>query len=115
MFSRDIIIRTGESPHLIFDRNTGEYLDISGNVLIGDHVWVGERAYLTKHACIPNECIVAASSVVTKKFLEEGSVIAGNPAKIVKSNVKWMRNKSFIDPNSVYHEKYYEYLNELDN
>lgn len=38
MFSRQIVVRTGESPHLIFDADTEEYLDKSDGVFIGDHV-----------------------------------------------------------------------------
>ena len=71
MFSSNVTIQCGESPHLIFDLETGEYLDISDGVLIGDHVWIGENAYLTKRACIADENIVAACSVVTKKFTKK--------------------------------------------
>lgn len=35
--------------------------------------------------------IVGACSVITKQFEEENVILAGNPAKIVKQNVKWGR------------------------
>lgn len=100
MISSNVTIRCGESPHLIFDLETGEYLDISDGVVIGDHVWIGENAYLTKRACIASENIVAACSVVTKKFTENNCVIAGNPARITKRNIQWIRNRTLIAPNS---------------
>lgn len=102
MASQNITIRCGESPHLIFDLNTGEYIDTSDGVVIGDHVWIGENAYLTKKACIGSDNIVAACSVVTKKFLEPHCVIAGNPARIAKKNVKWVRNRSLLEPDSTF-------------
>lgn len=100
MFSRDIIIRCGESPHLIFDRSTAEYLDVSEGVVIGDHVWVGERAYITKRASIADESIVAACAVVTKKFTEDHVVLAGNPARVVRGNVQWLRNFRSLEEGS---------------
>jgi len=44
MFSNEVTIRGGESPHLLFDRNTGEYIDISDGIFIGNHVWIGEKS-----------------------------------------------------------------------
>lgn len=92
MFSKNVTVRCGESPHLIFDKNTGEFLDVSDGVVIGDHVWVGENTYLTKSAQIADECIVGACAVVTKKFTTPHVAVAGNPAKVVRENVQWLRN-----------------------
>lgn len=92
-------------PHLIFDRATGEYLDVSEGVFIGNHVWVGEDAYITKKVTVPSECVVGAKSVVTKRFAQENAVIAGNPARVVRTDVQWIRNATVIDKGSVYYEK----------
>lgn len=88
MLSNSVTIRCGESPHLIFDKETGEYLDVSDGVYIGNHVWIGEQVYITKRAMIADESVVAACSVVTKKFTEKNAVLAGNPAKIVRTSVQ---------------------------
>lgn len=101
MFSNSIILRCGESPHLIFSNSTGEYLDVSDGVYIGDHVWVGERSYLTKRSSIASGCIVAACSTVSKVFEEKNTVIAGNPAKVVRNDIKWVRNRSKLDADSI--------------
>lgn len=100
MLSSNITIRCGEAPHLIFDADTGEYLDTSDGIFIGDHVWIGEKAYITKNVTIPDECIVASCSVVTKRFDETHAVLAGNPAKISKRRIKWARNESTLDKDS---------------
>ncbi len=87
--SRNVIIRSGELPHKIYDIETEENLDNSQGVKIGDHVWLGENAYIMKKAEISNNSIVGSCSVVTKKFEEKNVVIAGNPARICKRNVNW--------------------------
>jgi acetyltransferase-like isoleucine patch superfamily enzyme len=96
MFSNGIVVRCGESPHLIFDQVSGDYLDISSGVYIGHHVWVGERAYLTKHAGLPDETIVAACAVVTKPFGETHTALGGNPARVIRKGVVWVRNASHL-------------------
>jgi acetyltransferase-like isoleucine patch superfamily enzyme len=112
LFSKDIVIRCGEAPHLIFDENTGEYLDQGGAVAIGSHVWIGERVYITKKAKIPNNVVVGACSVVTRAFERENCVIVGNPARIAKENVRWVRNRDFIPRGSIYEAGYKAYLDE---
>ena len=89
MFSSNIKIRTGELPHKIYNNLTGENLDCSEEVFIGSNVWLGEDVYLTKRVTLPNNTIVGAKSVVTRSFEQEYTVIAGNPAKVVKYNTAW--------------------------
>lgn len=107
MFSRDIVVRCGDSPHLLFDANTGEYLDTDGHVVIGSNVWVGEYSYITKKVTLPSNTIVAAKSVVTRKFTEEFCAVGGNPAKVVKTGVKWVRNRGFLEPGTPEHTSYH--------
>jgi len=113
MFSYDIILRNGESPHLIFDRKTKRYIDHAGHIIIGDHVWIGEGVYLNKRTAIADECIAAARSVITKPFSETHCLLAGNPAKVVKSDVEWVRNKDFLR-GTPYEESYQEYLDGVE-
>lgn len=106
MFSNGITIRCGESPHLIFDRTTGAYLDISDGVSIGHHVWVGEGVYITKAVTIGDETVVGACSVVTKRFGETHVALAGNPARVVRQNVQWIRNAPLLEPGSAYERSF---------
>lgn len=52
-------------------------------VSIGDYVWVGFDAVVLKGVTIGEGAVVAARSVVTKD-VEPWTVVAGNPARVVK-------------------------------
>jgi len=53
-------------------------------IVIGDNVWVGANCTILKGAKIGNGCIVAAGSVVIRGEYPERSLLAGNPARVVK-------------------------------
>lgn len=77
--------------HAVLDKNTGRILNFPGGVEIGDNCWLGHGVRLLKNAKIPNNTIVGAETVVTKKFSEEWTVLGGNPARVVKREVTWRR------------------------
>ena len=56
----------------------------SAPIILGDNVWIGDGALVTKGVTIGNNSIVGAKAVVTKD-VPANSVVAGNPAKIVKT------------------------------
>ncbi len=58
-------------------------------ISIGDHVWIGSNTKIYKGVTIANGCIVAGGSIVNKSIHEPNSLIAGIPAKVVKSGVEW--------------------------
>lgn len=89
MFSTDIQLRTGDS-HIITDSSCSR-INYSEDIIIGDHVWIGTRVVFLKNVVIPNDCIIGACSLVTKQFAEGGCVIGGNPAKVIKTEVNWIR------------------------
>ncbi|MDD2839964.1 MAG: acyltransferase [Rickettsiales bacterium] len=76
--------------HSVIDVKTNKVLNLPKTpILIGDNVWLGERVTLTKNALVPDNCIVGVASVVAKKFDEVNCVLAGNPAKVVKTGIAW--------------------------
>jgi len=109
MFSSNVTVRCGESPHLLFDLETGAFLDQSKGVDIGDHVWIGENAYITKSASVGDECVVGACSVVTRRFDVKNAAIAGNPAKVVREGIQWHRNHGALRPGSKFKESHDEF------
>lgn len=57
--------------------------DLYGCIRIGDNCFIGAHAILMYGITIADNVIVATSSVVTKSIVEEGVIVAGNPARIV--------------------------------
>lgn len=58
----------------------------STGIVIGDGTWIGAGATILDGVTVGKNCIVAAGAVVTKSF-EDFSIIAGNPAKAIKSRL----------------------------
>lgn len=56
---------------------------ISKPIKIGSHVWIGRRSMILKGVTVGDRAVVAAYSIVTHDVPAD-SIVAGNPAKIVK-------------------------------
>ena len=54
-----------------------------GSVIIGKNVWIGDKATVLSNVTIGDGAVIAANSVVTKD-VPAYSVVAGNPAKVIK-------------------------------
>jgi acetyltransferase-like isoleucine patch superfamily enzyme len=54
-------------------------------ISIGNNVWLGANVTILKGAKIGDNCVVATGAVVLKGDYESHSLIAGNPAKVVKT------------------------------
>lgn len=57
-------------------------------IFIGEHCWIGMNATILKGVTIGDGAVVAAGAVVTKN-VPAHSLVAGVPAKIIKTNVTW--------------------------
>jgi acetyltransferase-like isoleucine patch superfamily enzyme len=87
MLAEEIIIRTGDS-HPIFDANTKQLINHGKDVIIKNKVWIGTRSQILKGVEIDDHAIVGAGSVVTQS-VKARSIVAGNPAKLIKENIYW--------------------------
>ena len=87
-------IRNGDS-HAIFSK--GIRTNKAKPVLVSDNVWIGDGAVILKGTKIPSDSVVAARAVVTKSFHDSGSVLAGNPAMLVKTGITWSIDRRIKD------------------
>lgn len=58
-------------------------LHSKGPIAIGDNVWIGDKATILSGVTIGDGAVVAANAVVTRD-VPAYSVVAGNPARVVK-------------------------------
>lgn len=87
--STDLYMRTADG-HTIYDIETKRILNRPKfGIHIGNHVWCGYGVTILKDADIPENCVLGACSVVGKASFVPNSIIAGIPAKTVRTNVMW--------------------------
>lgn len=91
MFSAKIILRNSDVHSILDEKN--RRINCAKDTIIGDRVWVGYGATILKGSIIENDCVVGTQSVVAGLRISEGSVVAGNPAKIVKQGIHWDRRR----------------------
>lgn len=83
--SDDVKIQDSDN-HTVFE--SGISKEHTKPIIIGDHVWIGKNALILKGVTISNGAIIAAGSVVVKDVPAK-TLVAGNPAKVIKENVEW--------------------------
>ncbi len=67
--------------HSIYDYTKHEKKEVH----IGQYCWLGMNSVIMPGVTLGNHTIVAAGAIVTKSFEEGYCVLAGNPAKIIKT------------------------------
>lgn len=104
---RDISIRTSDG-HSIFKEDDILPYNEPQDILIGDNVWIAQRVTILKGSKISSNSVIGACSLVNKEFNEPNVIIAGNPAKVIKHNIRWERETYGIwknKYNNVYQNK----------
>ncbi len=57
-------------------------------ISIGNNVWIGSRATIFKGVTIGDGAVIAGCSVVTKD-VPPNTMVAGNPAKVIREGISW--------------------------
>ncbi|HAQ1420981.1 TPA: chorismate mutase [Enterococcus faecium Ef_aus0039] len=82
MFAPNVQLYTATQPLHPVKRNSG--LEYAKPIKIGNNVWLGGGVIVTPGVTLGDNVVVGAGSVVTKSF-PDNVVIAGNPARIIKT------------------------------
>lgn len=80
IISENVIIRDSDN-HSIGKK-------VSAPIKIGNHVWIGMGAMILKGVNIGDGSVIAAGAVVTGD-VPSGSLVAGVPAKVIRSDIDW--------------------------
>jgi acetyltransferase-like isoleucine patch superfamily enzyme len=86
-----VILTLGHDPQ------SAEFADRGGEVIIGDHVWIGYRAMVLPGVTIGDGAVVGAGAVVTKD-VAPNMIVAGNPAKVIGQRQCEMVYQLHFDP-----------------
>ena len=86
----NVSILDNDGGHCIVNCVTNDITNSSRPVFIGKHVWLSSNTSILKGVTIPNNCVVGyGSNLIGKNSFNEGSIIAGNPPKEVKTGCTW--------------------------
>ena len=76
--------------HPIFDNDTGKIINRVKGIEIGNHCWIAAHTSILKNSVLPDNSILGWGAVFSgSKNTETNCAFAGNPAKVVKRNVRW--------------------------
>jgi len=80
-----------------------------GEICIGEYCWIGMNAVILPNVVLGDFTIVGAGAVVTHSFPDGYSVLAGNPARIIKmlDKSKCVRHKSQFEYCGYIPKKYF--------
>lgn len=81
-----------ESRILTHDRTRGMYL----HTRIGRNCFIGGRSMILPGVTVGDNCVIGAGSIVTRD-VPPNSVVAGNPAKVIRSDIQVGRYGRFLD------------------
>ena len=62
------------------------------SVVIEDDVWIGSQSVILPGSFLKKGSVVSSGSIVSGEF-SEYSIIMGNPARVIKSRIKWKLKK----------------------
>lgn len=89
LISSSISFSTGDS-HSVIDKSTGQRINPSASIKIGDHVWIGQGVRILKGVTIGNHSIVALGALLTSNVYPSNSVIGGIGGKVLKTGIDWL-------------------------
>ena len=75
--------------HKIFD-DLGNVTSVEKEISIGNNVWITSETHFLSGAVIGDGCVVGYNSFIKNDLSQSRcSLIVGNPAKVIRSNIRW--------------------------
>jgi len=87
MFSRNVKVMTSDGHNIT---QNSVLINPNASIHIGDKTWLADNCVILKGTEIKSGAVVGIDSVVTKN-VAENSIVAGNPAKMIKQNIAWSK------------------------
>lgn len=88
---------TDFASHFVMDCKTGRVRTVFRDVVIGDYCWIGNRSTVQPGTYLPDHTIVGSNSLLNKDYIKMGiqpySLIGGQPARLVKTDLTRIFNK----------------------
>lgn len=88
MFSHYVRLNVGS--HRLINKNDGTDITNKTSIIIGNRVWGGIGITIMPGCQIGDGSVIGASSLVNNE-IPSNCTCAGNPAKVLRSNIEWFR------------------------
>lgn len=97
MFASNNQVRADDG-HPIFDVVSAKRVNVSRDITIGSHVWVGFGAAILGGSVIGDGSVIGMNAVL-KGRVPNNVIAVGSPAKVVRKNIAWERpHLSLVKP-----------------
>lgn len=91
LFSNSIQMHTSDF-HSILDYSDNR-INHAMPIILNNNVWIGFGSTILKGVSIGSNSVVGANSNVPRGSYSDNSIIGGNPAKIIKTNIQWKKER----------------------
>ena len=74
--------------HRVFDEESN-HINPDSEIRIGNNCWIGNHCLVQKGARLGNMVVLSSNSMVNNAITETNVVLAGSPAKIIRTSITW--------------------------
>lgn len=79
--------------HSIIDLASGKRINPPSSIKVGNDNWITNNVLFNKGAETSDFTVVSPYAIINKKFEQSNIILAGQPARVVKENITWSREK----------------------